>query len=595
MVTSRSAVSCLSVQIFRNFEIELSSHTTAPLTSGPIQPPQMLSQAVENPGIVQLRVALSGTIDADQIRTACQGLLRSPESWANGNGKGFAKGNGHGALAAHKAELRLNWQEHDLRGLSNEEARTWTASFFQIDKEQKIPAEWLGLVRASLIRTGQDEGELVWSFHPDLFTAENAQRMLQGLQVSCGAALRLEPNSENGNGFGSPVAAAPPNSIEETKGATQTAGAADHATESQLIAIWEAVLNTKPVRPTDDFFDLGGHSLLAARLLARIEESLGVELPLASLLEAPTVRDQARFLRSMRGEPSISSETPTARHEPEKKVSTPEVPLFFLGGDPSFRSLSKRLSELREFHSLGLQGSLIAELKNPESMECIAEQFVKAIRERRPQGPYMLSGWCAHGMLAYETARQLRAQGQEVTQLVLLETVNPARLRAFRGWKRLIANTQFKLNLLKFERAYLKQLNANQARDYMAGRIAKKIARIKESVRRVLNINKLGSAQFAVENPVDVLYAAAAKYTPGPYDGKVLLVRGSQRTIGFARELGWGWKEILGDNLEVCETPGNHYTIYVQPNVDTLALTMNEHLKRAEKQRSNSKAAATAY
>jgi thioesterase domain-containing protein/acyl carrier protein len=391
------------------------------------------------------------------------------------------------------------------------------------------------------------------------------------------------------------VTAAPDPIEEEKRAATQSAETADENTESQLIVIWEAVLNTKPVRPTDDFFDLGGHSLLAARLLARIEESLGVELPLASLLEAPTVRDQARFLRTMSGGPALKNEVPAAPVEPEKKVSTPEVPLFFLGGDPSFRLLSKRLSDLREFHSLGLQGSLVAELKNPESMECIAEQFVKAIRERRPQGPYMLSGWCAHGMLAYETARQLRAQGQEVTQVILLETVNPARLRAFRGWKRVIANTQFKLNLLKFERAYLKQLNGNQARDYMAGRIAKKIARIKESVRRALNINKLGSAQFAIENPVDVLYAAASKYTPGPYDGKVLLVRGSQRTIGFARELDWGWKEILGDNLEICETPGNHYTIYMHPNVDTLALTMNEHLKRAEKQRSNGQALAATH
>jgi len=67
--------------------------------------------------------------------------------------------------------------------------------------------------------------------------------------------------------------------------------------EAELIAIWEAVLNTKPVRATDDFFDLGGHSLLAARLMARIEDSLGVELPLASLLEAPTVRGQAQLVK----------------------------------------------------------------------------------------------------------------------------------------------------------------------------------------------------------------------------------------------------------------------------------------------------------
>ena len=304
---------------------------------------------------------------------------------------------------------------------------------------------------------------------------------------------------------------------------------------------------------------------------------MGVELPLASLLEAPTIRDQARLVRTINGE-TVASVPAT-----EKRANVTQLPLFFLGGDPTFRPLSQRLSELREFHSLGMQGSVVAALKNPESLECIAEQFVKAIRERRNEGPYLLSGWCAHGMLAYETARQLRAQGQEVAQVIMLETVNPARLRAYRGWKRLVTNTQFKLHLLKFERAYLGQLNKDQARDYLAGRIAKKLARVKESLRRALNINKLGSSRFAIENPVDVLYAAAANYTPTPYNGRVVLIRGSQRTIGFARELDWGWKEILGENLEVCETPGNHYTIYMHPNVDALALKMNEHMRKAEK------------
>src|SRR5205085_6838755 len=136
---------------------------------------------------------------------------------------------------------------------------------------------------------------------------------------------------------------------------------------------------------------------------AGIGEAIGVELPRASLLQAPTSRDQARLVRAMNGE------AVAATPQPEKKTSLAQLPLFFLGGDPTFRPLSQRLSELREFHSLGMQGSVVAALKNPESLECIAEQFAKAIRERRNEGPYLLSGWCAHGMLAYETARQLRA------------------------------------------------------------------------------------------------------------------------------------------------------------------------------------------
>src|SRR3979490_2083260 len=100
--------------------------------------------------------------------------------------------------------------------------------------------------------------------------------------------------------------------------ATQDEAISEDGAEKELIAIWETVLNTKPVRATDDFFDLGGHSLLAARLLARIEDSLGVELPLASLLEAPTVRGQAQLVRKYRGktgpEDHGKKPPPIARH-----------------------------------------------------------------------------------------------------------------------------------------------------------------------------------------------------------------------------------------------------------------------------------------
>ncbi len=362
-----------------------------------------------------------------------------------------------------------------------------------------------------------------------------------------------------------------------TLASQDTAVPADNA-EEELIAIWETVLNTKPVRVDDDFFDLGGHSLLAIELMARIEDALGVELPLASLLEAPTVRGQARLVRKYRGNGSAED------HGSKQRPIVRQLPFFFLGGDPTFRALSQRLSELREFHSLGLRASLVAKLKDPSSLEGIAEQFVQSIRERRPKGPYMLGGWCAHGLLALETARQLSAQGQEVAQVVLLETANPVRRKQYSGWKRRIARAQLKFHLLKFEYGYLQQLNSTQTRNYIAGRAAQKLARIRQSFRRVLKAAKLypelddpGSG-----NPLDVLYAAAAKYHPQPFQAPVVLIRSTERTFGFGHVLDLGWTELLGSNLEICETPGNHYTIYMQPNVDTLAHKMNICLRQAE-------------
>jgi thioesterase domain-containing protein len=61
-----------------------------------------------------------------------------------------------------------------------------------------------------------------------------------------------------------------------------------------------------------------------------------------------------------------------------------------------------------------------------------------------------------------------------------------------------------------------------------------------------------------------------------------------KRTFGFGRVLDLGWSELLGDDLEICETPGNHYTIYMEPNVDALALKMNACLRKAEERATRS-------
>ncbi len=81
-------------------------------------------------------------------------------------------------------------------------------------------------------------------------------------------------------------------------------------TELTLIDIWQELLRLKHLTIHDNFFELGGHSLLATQMTSRVSDAFGLELPLKSVFEAPTIAQLAPILETLRNTPNALSTIP---------------------------------------------------------------------------------------------------------------------------------------------------------------------------------------------------------------------------------------------------------------------------------------------
>jgi amino acid adenylation domain-containing protein len=190
-----------------------------------------------------------------------------------------------------------------------------------------------------------------------------------------------------------------------------------NALESVLYAVWQELLNGRPFGVRDDFFALGGHSLLAVTMVARLEQLCGRKLPLGEVFAGPTIEHLAEVLLR---EPEVPPEESLLVRV---QAGGGRRPLFFLhadflGGGFYCLKLARQLGADQPFYALGPHG--LSGPRLPTSVEAMARDHLERVRSVQPEGPYLLGGYCHGGLVAFEMAQQLRAQGHEVGLLVLL-------------------------------------------------------------------------------------------------------------------------------------------------------------------------------
>ena len=343
--------------------------------------------------------------------------------------------------------------------------------------------------------------------------------------------------------------------------------------ETRLTAIWEEVLNVRPIGVTDNFFELGGHSLMAVRLFALIDKQLGKRLPLAALFRGATVEGLADIIRRNSFSGTPSSLVPI---QPDGN----KRPLFLVhpaGGHVfPFIGLAQCLGPDQPCY--GLQARGVEDGQVPHTrIEDMAACYVEAIRSVQSEGPYLLGGWSMGGEIAFEMAQQLHAEGQSVALLALLDARVPtpdekpddedfeaALMADVVRYFGLSPESDESLAILPPDELLERMVDQGKKAGLIPGDIeASKAHRLIE----------LCKSDFRVSR----------NYVPHRYPGRVTLFRASEDLSDNRLDPALGWNDWAEEGVDVQIVPGNHATMVYKPNVETLAEKLAACIERARR------------
>ena len=339
------------------------------------------------------------------------------------------------------------------------------------------------------------------------------------------------------------------------------------AREQEMTRIWENLLDVSPIGIDQNFFDLGGHSFLASRLTASIERAFGKRLSLADIFRAATVEQICALLDETSVGPEFSGVIPIKREGTRP-------PLFWIRGGALFLPIARRLGPDQPSLGLHLPSREAQELPPQCSLEDIAGALIARMRQVQPRGPYYLAGLCVNGVVAYEMACQLTAQGQEVAFLAMFDAQNPLCSRDYSP------DTHYRVlcQHLRFHVNKIMQLRPGEFHSYLHDRWSG----IQRRWRRAFwqFTYKRG---FKVTDDLQdldrIIHPAAEAYRPRPYKGSVAFFQSTEWPNGTYWHLHRGWLPLVAGGLKFYQIQGEHEAIFHEANSEVLAAKLRNCLQ----------------
>ncbi|MCG8617632.1 MAG: thioesterase domain-containing protein, partial [Desulfobacterales bacterium] len=194
-------------------------------------------------------------------------------------------------------------------------------------------------------------------------------------------------------------------------------------------------------------------------------------------------------------------------------------------------------------------------------IEGMAEDYLAAIREVHPKGPYYLGGYSFGGWIAYEMVRQLREAGEKINLLAIFGTLAPP-----------ITNPYSEK--MKYAMEYMEDFNNFVLHSFMA-----------DGVRMNQGMNQSAFMNNPYLSPAFRIYIShirsQLRYSakPMPVEVELFLTQELQEAFSFDLTMGW---DILCANVGIHRVSGNHISTFHDPHVRDLATKLTACLKKAQ-------------
>jgi amino acid adenylation domain-containing protein len=335
--------------------------------------------------------------------------------------------------------------------------------------------------------------------------------------------------------------------------------------EKVLAKIWGEVLGLEGVGVHDNFFDLGGQSLLAVHLFARMQKILGKDLPLTTLFQAPTIGQLASIIQQEGLTTPWSSLVPI-------QTGGLRPPFFCVHGCSGrvlhFYDLARSLGPEQPFYGLSALGSEKGQVPLAR-IEEMAAHYINAIRSVQVNGPYVIGASGFGCGIVLEMAHQLEAQGQTVKLLALM---SPSPLKPKRSST---IYSKYRKYLKVYYRLVVVHLKARPFLPALYNAFSNRVLWHFRILHRFMPVEIYRWRLFMV-----VFSKARRNYEPKAYQGRITCFLHDDFPRIPKKGIG-DWYDLAVNEPDVRFVPGNIFSMWEKPHVQTLADQLKASLDEA--------------